>query len=316
MPTGDPPHPSPTRAGHAVCCRPRALARPSRRAPVPVTPRDSSSLVAIRLTLLNHLLPHHSPSLPSTSDALPPPSHCPHLSRSRSLVGDSYFITSKVPGGLNASATIAAHQLTLSQLGLKYVDLLLIHFPTTMTASPVGSKAMRQEQWKGMEALHKQGLARSIGVSHFCQRHVEDVLEIATVKVAVNQVQYHVGMGPAGNQANDDRSFDEKMGILYQSFSPLCGPCGTSELINGKLVTSIGAAHNKTGAQVSLKWLVQQGIPVIPKSSVESHLKENIDLFDWELTQSEMDALSAASTPAVAGGDPGPPATSGDCTLP
>ncbi|KAL1530601.1 hypothetical protein AB1Y20_001501 [Prymnesium parvum] len=229
---------------------------------------------------------------------------------------DSYFITSKVPGGLNASATIAAHQLTLSQLGLKYVDLLLIHFPTTMTASPVGSKAMRQEQWKGMEALHKQGLARSIGVSHFCQRHVEDVLEIATVKVAVNQVQYHVGMGPAGNQANDDRSFDEKMGILYQSFSPLCGPCGTSELINGKLVTSIGAAHNKTGAQVSLKWLVQQGIPVIPKSSVESHLKENIDLFDWELTQSEMDALSAASTPAVAGGDPGPPATSGDCTLP
>ena len=82
------------------------------------------------------------------------------------------------------------------------------------------------------------------------------------------------------------------------------------------MVSKIGEAHNKTGAQVSLKWLVQQGIPVIPKTDKPEHLKQNIDLFDWELTASEMAQLSAATSPAVAGGDAGPPPTSGDCGLP
>lgn len=132
------------------------------------------------------------------------------------------------------------------------------------------------------------------------------------------QVQYHVGMGSEGPNAQDDMKFDEKAGVLYQSFSPLCGPCGDSahaELISGPLVSRIGAAHNKTGAQVSLKWLVQQGIPVIPKSNHRDHLLQNIDLFDWTLSDGEMAELTAATSPMVAG-NPGPPPTSGDCTVP
>eukprot|EP00966_Prymnesium_polylepis_P164432 3801681-Prymnesium_polylepis.1 len=81
-----------------------------------------------------------------------------------------------------------------------------------MSATPVGSKAMRQAQWKAMEALHKAGLARSLGVSHFCKTHLDDVLEVATVPVAVNQVQYHVGMGPSGDDANDYKSYDTSKG--------------------------------------------------------------------------------------------------------
>lgn len=232
----------------------------------------------------------------------------------------SFFLTSKVPGGLNASETTAAHAQNLQDLGLAYVDLLLVHYPTTMSATPVGSKAMRQDQWKAMEALVRAGKTRAIGVSHFCESQMQDILEMAAIKPAVNQVQYHVGMGPQGPKANDNKAFDRAEGILFQSFSPLCGPCtlGNStepdrSLINGPLVSAIGKSHGKSGAQVSLKWLVQQGIPVIPKTDTKKHLLQNMDLFTWQLTAAEMKQLNAAATPGVAGAAPG---DSGDCGLP
>merc|ERR1712166_1414647 len=138
-----------------------------------------------------------------------------------------------------------------------------------------------------------------------------------TVKPAVNQVQYHVGMGHAVTNATDGKAFDKENGILYQSFSPLCGPCdaaGKKALLDGPLVTAIGAKHNKTGAQVSLKWQVQQGIPVIPKSDNPMHMRENLELFGWELSEADMKQLNAAATPMAAGG--GGDGTSGDCQLP
>merc|ERR1712137_732953 len=137
------------------------------------------------------------------------------------------------------------------------------------------SKADRQATWRGLEQMQKAGKARAIGVSHYCQQHIEDVLEIATVPIAVDQEEWHVGMGP---DPQGLVSFCKKHGISYQSFSPLCGPCGhpgDKELINGSLVTSIGKAHNVSGAQVALKWLVEQGSPVIAKSNKPAHLREN-----------------------------------------
>jgi diketogulonate reductase-like aldo/keto reductase len=126
-------------------------------------------------------------------------------------------------------------------------------------------------------------------------------------------------MGTAGVNATDDKAYDKQRGVLYESFSPLCGPCaGTDakELITGKLVTRIGAKHGKSGAQVALKWQVQQGIPVIPKTSNPAHAAENIDLFDWTLDEDDMAALTAATVPAVAG-NPGPGGVpvSGDCDV-
>lgn len=225
-----------------------------------------------------------------------------------------FFVTSKIFGGLNASATTAQADQCLKDLGLKSVDLMLIHFPAAFGAN--GSKKERQEEWKALEAWAKSGKARALGVSHYCRRHVEDVMEVATVPIAVNQVQYHVGMGRATNLATDDRHYMHDKGILYQSFSPLCGPCtppDNKELITGKLVTKIGAAHNKTGAQVALRWLVQQGIPVIPKSDVAEHQLANSDIFDFELTEQEMSRLTEATTPSVGGGPS--PMDSGDCGL-
>lgn len=222
------------------------------------------------------------------------------------------FITSKIPGGLNTSATTAAVEQCLDELGTDYIDLMLIHFPAAWSGE--GGKALRQEEWLALEPFVKKGVLRAIGVSHYCPRHLLDVLEVATVPVAVNQVQYHVGMGTSGTNASDGRAFMESVGVTFQSFSPLCGPCGTKELLTGELVTKIGAAHGKSGAQVSLKWLVQQNIPVIPKSDKPDHLKENLDLFGWELSQQEMAALTLHASPEVAG-NPGPPATSGDCDV-
>jgi diketogulonate reductase-like aldo/keto reductase len=234
----------------------------------------------------------------------------------QNLLREDYFVTSKIPGGLNATATVESLELTLKQLGLGYVDLMLIHFPATMDAKAAGGRARRQEEWRALQEWALQGKARSVGVSHYCRRQFQDVLDVATVPIAVNQVQYHVGMGSAGRNATDDFDFFMSVGTVFESFSPLCGPCeppDNTELITGKLVTQIGRAHNKTGPQVALKWLVQQGIPVIPKTDVPKHMAANIDLFDFNLTKEEMDRLSAAEKPAVGGG---PTAfDSGDCGI-
>jgi len=236
----------------------------------------------------------------------------------------SFFLTTKIPGGLNASATQSSLNQDLDELQVEYVDLMLVHYPCTMDAEASGGKASRQIMWKVMEQFVKDGKARAIGVSHYCQRHLEDIMEINTVPIAVNQVQFHVGMGAittSGPNATDNKAFCDAKGITYQSFSPLCGPCQDAQgnpdrsLITGDLVKSIGAKYGKSGAQVALKWQVQQGIPVIPKTDKLDHLKDNIDLFDWTLSEADMDSLSAATSPAVAGSGTGAAAVSGDCSI-
>lgn len=227
---------------------------------------------------------------------------------------DEFFVTTKIPGGLNSSATAAAADQSLSELGLSYVDLMLLHFPATFDG--VGGRANRQEQWAALERWAMQGKARAIGVSHYCRPHLEDILSIAKVPIAVNQVQYHIGMGTAGRLATDDRDFVLSKGILYQSFSPLCGPCTpplNKELYSGDLVSNIGRNYNKTGSQVSLRWLVQQNIPVIPKSTSKAHLQSNMALFDFSLSDDEMRRLSAATSPGVGGGPNDQ--ESGDCSI-
>lgn len=223
------------------------------------------------------------------------------------------FILTKVPGGLSTEDTIAAAEQNLKELNVDYVDLLLTHFPCAMTNPPQNcSKAARQATWKGLEEQVKQKKARAIGVSHYCQRQLEDVLEIATVPIALNQEEWHVGMGP---DPSGVVSFCKKHQILFQSFSPLCGPCPKNDtsLIDGPLVQKIGKAHGVSGAQVSLRWLVNLGSPVIPKSANPAHIREDLDLFDWkggDLSEEEMEQLSQAASPASA--EP----VSADCQFP
>jgi len=224
----------------------------------------------------------------------------------------SYFITTKINGGLDFDDATTALNQNLQQLGVDYVDLVITHFPASWEGA--GGKAMRQAGWKALEAFKKAGKAKSIGVSHYCKSHVQDILEINTTVIALNQVEYHIGMLPWGDNATDYKDYDRQIGVTYMSFSTLCGPCGTDELINGPLVTGIGAKYGKSGAQVSLKWAVQQGIPVVPKSSDPLHLAQNLDLFgSWTLSAQDMQVLNSQNSP--------PPALhlqpprSGDCDI-
>jgi len=193
------------------------------------------------------------------------------LNRSRS----SYFITTKIMGGLTYDQALQQLNENVQQLDIEYVDLTLAHFPSDLDLK--GGKELRQQGWKAMEAFKKAGKTRSLGVSHYCKRHIQDILEINTTVVALNQVEYHIGMLPWGPNATDDKDWVQSVGVHYMSFSTLCGPCDTDELVDGPLVTGIGKRYGKSGAQVSLKWAVQQGIPVVPKSRDAPHLAENLE---------------------------------------
>ena len=151
-----------------------------------------------------------------------------------------------------------------------------------------------QEQWRAMEDFYAKGKARAIGVSNYCQSSLECIGKVANVTPAVNQVAYHIGMGsdPGGIKSYCKAHGD----IVLQAYSPLGD--GTSELINGPLVSGIGDAHNKTGAQVSLAWVAKaNGVPLSTKSTKASHLTANLDIFDWDLGPAEKLELDAAKSP-------------------
>lgn len=227
------------------------------------------------------------------------------------------FVMTKVPGGLGAAGVAAAHAQNLKELQVTYVDHLMTHFPSAFPLAngtiPDASKAARQAEWRALEAVYATGEARSIGVSHYCARHIEDVMEIATVKPSVDQVEYHVGAG----DVDDVIPTLNKYGIHFMSFSPLCGPCNNTKennLISGDLVTSVAKNYpGVTGAQVALRFIVQQALTkpfmagIIPKSNDVYHLAGNIDLFEFNLSDDDMDKLAAATEPKP---------TPGDCQIP
>lgn len=226
---------------------------------------------------------------------------------------EDLFVVTKCNGGLGTDAVVACHKQNLQMLGLSYVDNLLVHFPCDWNETPATCNPQtRQAEWRGMEELYNTGLTRSIGISHYCQRHIEDILAIATVKPCINQVEWHVGSG----DVDDVIEFCHKNGIFFQSYSPLCGPCTydpNTNLINGTLVTEVASRYNVTGSQVALKYLVQIAENnygyggVIPKSSSATHLAENIDLFSFTLSDADMQLLDSATEPA---------GTLGDCDAP
>ena len=197
--------------------------------------------------------------------------------------------------------TKANHEINLKQLGLPWVDLLLIHWtPFSGCSSDVDCSAIRA-QWKALEALRSANLTRSIGVSNFCQSCLECLAADPSITVvpAVNQFEYHVGMGadPIGL-----RSYCQSKGIVAQAYSPL-GPTFNASakdiLIAGGLTTGIGKMHNKTGAQVALKWVLQRGVPIVTRSESFSNLESDLDLFSWQLSDAELAALDAATEPAA-----------------
>jgi diketogulonate reductase-like aldo/keto reductase len=225
-----------------------------------------------------------------------------------------------IKGGLNSSQTQDLHELNLEELGLDYVDHLMIHYPSDWEQKTTGAK-QRQDEWLALEAIYKTGEARTIGISHYCSRHILDVLWVATITPAINQVEYHIGSQDIDSVIETCSDF----GITFMSFSPLCGPCtydAKDSLVNGDLVTEIAkqykhnstsTGHNNdndmldddtvTGSQVALAYIVQQGIPVIPKSNTMAHIISNQQIFDFVLSDEHMERLKRTTKPSAEPGD-------------
>jgi len=193
---------------------------------------------------------------------------------------DELFVTTKLWNSDQGADTAAqALQTILDLLGLDQVDLYLIHWPAPLRDQFV-------ETWLVLEDLYRAGLTKAIGVSNFQKEHLERVLEAGSIVPAVNQVELH----PAFQQ-RELRAFQEPLGVLTEAW----GPLGQAKYDLAELpgLADIAKAHGRSIAQVVLRWHLQEGVIVFPKSSQKERLRENLDVFDFELTSDDMAAIAA-----------------------
>ena len=203
---------------------------------------------------------------------------------------DDLFLTTKLwNGDQGYDTTLKAFDASLERLGLDYVDLYLIHWP-------LPARDLYVDTWKAMERIRSEGRARSIGVSNFTRSTLDRLIAETEVVPALNQIELH----PYLNQ-EDMRRADAAHGVLTEAWSPLGQGKG---LLEDPVLTSIGAEHGKTAAQVVLRWHLQLGNVVIPKSVTPSRIRENIDVFDFELEAGDVDAISALDRGGRIGPDP------------
>ncbi|GAB7106796.1 aldo/keto reductase [Streptomyces phaeofaciens JCM 4814] len=205
------------------------------------------------------------------------------------IARDELFITTKLwNADQGHDATLAAFDSSLEKLGLDHVDLYLIHWPTP-------ARDLYLDTWRALEKLYADGRTRAIGVSNFQPAHLERLLGAASVVPAVNQIELHPGL-----QQAELREFHARHGITTEAWSPLA----QGAVLTDDAVTTIAAAHGKSPAQVVLRWHLQIGNVVIPKSVTETRIRENLDVFDFELSAQEIDALTGLDRGLRTGPDP------------
>lgn len=171
-----------------------------------------------------------------------------------------------------------AVEKTLERLDTDYIDLLLIH-------QPAGNYV---EGYRLMEKAYKEGKVRAIGLSNFTMEQIREILEICEVKPAILQTEVH-----PYSQEKEMKAFLEKEGIVIQAWYPLGH--GDAALLNEPVFTTLAEKYGKSNAQVILRWHIQSGNVVIPGSKNPDHIRDNFDLFDFELTEEEMEEIAAVN---------------------
>lgn len=200
---------------------------------------------------------------------------------------EDLFITSKVwNSDFGYDTTLAAYEESLKKLGLDYLDLYLIHWPVA---------GKYRDTWRALETIYKEGRVKAIGVSNFQIHHLKDVMEDVEVIPMVNQVEYH----PSLTQ-KDLQSFCQEHNIQLEAWSPLM----QGKLLDHPVLKEIGAAYNKSVAQVILRWDLQNGVVTIPKSINENRIVENASIFDFELTNTDMKRIDELNKNERTGPDP------------
>lgn len=197
------------------------------------------------------------------------------------------FVTSKVwNDDQGYDNTLKSFATSLKKLDLDYLDLYLIHWPV---------KGLYKETWKALEKLYEDGKVRAIGVSNFNIHHLEDILSDCKVKPVINQVEYHPHLTQVELQA-----FCQKEDIQLEAWSPL----KRGALLEEPTIKGIAEKHNKSAAQVILRWDLQNHVITIPKSVKEHRIIENADIFDFSLTETEMNTINGLNINDRSGKDP------------
>ncbi|MFG3612725.1 aldo/keto reductase [Rummeliibacillus stabekisii] len=200
---------------------------------------------------------------------------------------EDLFVTSKVWNeDLGYESTLAAYETSLKKLGLDYLDLYLIHWPV---------EGKYKDAWRALETLYKEGRVKAIGVSNFQVHHLEDLMKDAEIKPVINQVELH----PRLTQ-KELKAFCQDNNIQLEAWSPLM----QGQLLDNEVLKDIAAKHNKSVAQVIVRWDLQNGVMTIPKSTKEHRIVENVDLFDFELTQEELEVIDGLNQNHRVGPDP------------
>ncbi|WP_394769922.1 aldo/keto reductase [Lacisediminihabitans sp.] len=209
--------------------------------------------------------------------------------RASGVAREEMFVTTKVwDDDHGYDATLRAFDASLASLGFDYVDLYLIHWP-------VPSRDLYVDTWRALEAIALGGRARSIGVSNFAPHHIDRLLaETHTVPV-INQVELHPWLPQRAV-----REYDAAHGILTEAWSPLA----RGRLVGDPVLEAIAARHGKSAAQVVIRWHLQLGNVVIPKSVTAERIRQNIDVFDFELDADDLAAIGSLETGTRTGMDP------------
>ena len=188
---------------------------------------------------------------------------------------EEIFVTTKVWNTDHGyENTLKAFDKSIAKLGLEYVDLYLIHWP---------GKDKFVDTWRALEKLYREGLVRAIGVSNFKPHHLQTLMEKSEEKPVINQVELHPYF-----QQKELREFCKEHDIVVEAWSPLA----RGQVLDDPVLNKIGKKYGKSPAQVTLRWHLQSDIVVIPKSVTPSRIKENADIFDFELTDEEMGQIN------------------------
>lgn len=193
------------------------------------------------------------------------------------LSREDVFVTTKVWNeDQGYDATLQAFDTSMVNLGLDYVDMYLIHWPCAR-------RGLFPDTYRALETLYREGRVRAIGVSNFQPEHLDRLLQAAEVVPAVNQVELHPWL-----QQEELRAKHAELGIRTEAWSPL----GRGQVLADPVVVACAAEHRKSPAQVILRWHMQLGNIAIPKASTEARIRENLDIFGFELSGRDMAALA------------------------
>lgn len=208
---------------------------------------------------------------------------------------EELFVTSKVWNSERGyDKTLKAFDKTMSDLGLDYLDLYLIHWPANERQFGKKASKLNQETWRAMEKLYEEGRIKAIGVSNFMPHHIERLMDKATVKPAVNQIEFHPGL-----LQKECVEFCKEQEITVEAWSPL----GRGELIFDELLMGLAEKYGSTVAQIIIRWVMQHDIVPLVKSTKQSRIEENFQVFDFEISSEDMQRIDEMK-PVRMGPDP------------